>query len=163
MFKDQFFQTGWPSNTCLSYYYIINITLYVCINVRCKTVPFCRTNWDANPIVQISSIEAIDSTIDYPAVTICNTFAYDRWGYLRNLLNLAKFLCDGDQDCQKTRKIREYLQEDPPFEEAAGLNTHHVWNLAKLTNTWLVNSPFFSDFRRKHYVPYLPTDLGKYI
>lgn len=55
---------------------------------------------------------AIDSNIDFPAITICNNFPVDRWGFLRDLLNLAKYECNGYADCTDTERFREHIQID---------------------------------------------------
>ena len=64
-----------------------------------------RVDWDSEPLRIITSRAPIDENVDYPAVTICNTFPYDRWGFLRDLLNQAKFLCNGEGDCQAGQNI----------------------------------------------------------
>ena len=61
-----------------------------------------RQDWDAEAIKLRTSIVEMNGNVAYPTVTICSTFAYDRWGFLRDLLNQAKFLCNGQEDCEDT-------------------------------------------------------------
>ena len=121
-------------------------------------ISYFRNHWDSAPLSIILSNAPVDQTVDYPAITICNSFATDRWGFLRDLLNHAKFLCNGEQDCQDTVKLRELLKGSSPIEGPDYLSTHFVFNFAKIMDSWLVqeDSEDYDSFN----IPMLKTTFG---
>ena len=63
-------------------------------------------SWQEYPSrVYIDSQLASVEEIPFPAVTICTTFEPDKWEFLRNLLNLIDFKCNGDVSCGKTQRF----------------------------------------------------------
>ena len=48
--------------------------------------------------------------VQFPTITICNSFNADKWAFMRNLMNLIKFKCRNTQDCAKTTEIREFVK-----------------------------------------------------
>ena len=66
--------------------------------------------WSQYPVTL--KTESLAQTIDndqYPTVTICNTFAPSAWSFMKNLLNLVKFKCTSQEDCEETNDIRKLL------------------------------------------------------
>jgi hypothetical protein len=74
-------------------------------------------NWRNNPTIIVPAGNNVPiSQIQFPTVTICPDFTPNRWGFLRNLLNLLKFQCNSDKECQETKGIRNYLStNEGPF------------------------------------------------
>jgi hypothetical protein len=71
-------------------------------------------DWRNNPIAStvISGSDVPLSEIQFPTVTICPDYTPNRWGFLRNLLNLLKFQCNSDTECEETEAVRAFLSDD---------------------------------------------------
>lgn len=70
-----------------------------------------NTDWNNHPTTTrpgVTNLQASD--IQAPTITICPAFTINRWGFLRNMLNLLKFQCQGQEDCQRTDEIRQFLK-----------------------------------------------------
>ena len=123
---------------------------------------FFRKNWDNDRIRLIVSSEPLTNKIDFPAITICNTFPVDRWGFLRDILNEAKFLCEGAEDCEDTMQLRRKLKPSNPINGPAFLNAHYLLNMAKIVDTRLLYT-IGSDVDFRNPDPLLTTYYGKIV
>jgi hypothetical protein len=65
-------------------------------------------DWSRNPMKFVKQTSGLPlSEVQFPTVTICADFNPDRWGLMRNLLNLIEFECLNEEDCQRVRKMME--------------------------------------------------------
>ena len=109
-----------------------------------------RLDWaNSSPTVLVKSFGSLDDLNgELPSITICNSFPVDRWGFLRDLLNEAKFLCNSDEECEETNQLRRNLLEESPVEGSPLLSSHFIWTLAQLTDPWL---QIEKDICKKHH------------
>ena len=69
------------------------------------------TEWSKNPTVLVTeTISGPIETVQFPSITICNSFDADKWAFMRNLMNLIKFRCNNDQECIETRQARNFAK-----------------------------------------------------
>ena len=100
--------------------------------------PSSSSGWNAlSPSIQLESIVPIPNTLDYPAITICSSFPIDRWGFLRDLLNQAMFVCNREEECSETSNIRKNFLHTAPLKGHPYLSAYFTYQKALLSDPWI--------------------------